>query len=185
MKYGYCRVSTKTQAKDGTSLASQRKELENAGASEIYSDAYTGYFVKRPEFDKLLQKMVTGDTIIVTKLDRIARSVKQGIELIDSLLERGISVNVLNLGLINNSTTGKLIRNIMLSFAEFERDMIKDRMLEGRAASGNVGGRPHKYTQKQLHHAMELLKIHSYTQVVSMTGISKSTLLRFHRKIKG
>lgn len=178
MKYGYARVSTKGQARDGNSLAAQRKALTAAGAEEIYSDAFTGYAIERPELDKLLTKMVSGDTLIVTKLDRMARSLKHGLTLIDTLSERGISVHVLNMGLIDDSTTGKLIRNIMLCFAEFERDMIKQRMEEGKKISGNFGGRKPKFSEKQLQHAMELLEKRSYKQVSELTGISKSTLQR-------
>ena len=71
--------------------------------------------------------------MVVTKLDRIARSAMQGIELVQKLLDRGITVHVLNMGLLDNTPTGKLIRNIMLAFAEFERDMIVERTQEGKA----------------------------------------------------
>ena len=74
-----------------------------------------------------------GDKLVVTKLDRIARSASQGIELVQTLLDKGITVHVLNMGLLDNTPTGKLIRNIMLAFAEFERDMIIERTQEGKA----------------------------------------------------
>ena len=76
--------------------------------------------------------MQSGDTMVVTKVDRIARSATQGIELVQKLLGRGITVHVLNMGLMDNTPTGKLIRNIMLAFAEFERDMIVERTQEGK-----------------------------------------------------
>ncbi len=182
MIYGYARVSTKAQAKDGNSLTVQNKELKQAGAVKIFTDTYTGYTTDRPELDKLLDKVKGGDTIIVTKLDRIARHLKQGIELIDSLVDRGVNIHVLNMGLIDNSPTGELIRNVMLAFADFERKMILQRMNEGKEASGNYGGRKRKYTKKQLHHAVELLEQHSYSQVSEMTGISKSTLQRVKKQ---
>ncbi len=133
MVYGYTRVSTKGQAKDGNSLEAQEGALRAAGATEIYSDAFTGTKSHRPELDKLLAAMEPGDKLVVTKLDRIARSATQGIELIQSLLDKGITVHVLNMGLMDNTPTGKLIRNIMLAFAEFERDMIVERTGEGKA----------------------------------------------------
>lgn len=182
MIYGYARVSTKTQAKDGNSLEAQENALRAAGAAEVYADAFTGTKSRRPELDKLLAAMRPGDTLKVTKLDRIARSATQGIELIQSLLDRGITVHVLNMGMMDNTPTGKLVRNIMLAFAEFERDMIVERTGEGKAiARQNPGfkeGRPPKYGKAQLNHAMELLENHSYGEVSEMTGISKSTLLR-------
>lgn len=80
MIYGYARVSTKGQAKDGNSLEAQENALRSAGATEIYADAFTGTKTHRPELDKLMAVMQEGDTMVVTKLDRIARSATQGIE---------------------------------------------------------------------------------------------------------
>ena len=182
MIYGYARVSTQMQAKDGNSLEAQSMELKKAGVIKVFSDTFTGTKTDRPELDRLLAQMQAGDTIVVTKLDRIARNLKHGIDLIDGLNERGINVNVLNMGMIDSTPTGKLIRNIMLSFAEWERDMIVQRTQEGKqVARKNPGyreGRPKKYSRAQTEHALELLKDHSYSQVVDMTGISKSTLVR-------
>lgn len=182
MIYGYARVSTQMQAKDGNSLEAQSMELKKAGALQVFSDAFTGTKTDRPELDRLMEKMREGDTIVVTKLDRIARNLRQGLDLIDGLAERGINVNVLNMGMIDNTPTGKLIRNIMLSFAEWERDMIVQRTQEGKqVARKNPGyreGRPKKYSRAQAEHALELLKDHSYSQVADMTGISKATLVR-------
>ena len=182
MIYGYARVSTQMQAKDGNSLESQSMELKKAGAVKVFSDTFTGTKTDRPELDRLLAQMQTGDTIVVTKLDRIARNLKQGLDLIDGLSERGINVNVLNMGMIDSTPTGKLIRNIMLAFSEWERDMIVQRTQEGkqlaRKKPGYHEGRPKKYSKAQTKHALELLKDHSYSQVVDMTGISKATLVR-------
>ena len=186
MVYGYCRVSTNMQAKDGNSLEAQEKLLKENGAEEIYSDAFTGTKSHRPEFDKLLDKLEHGDKLIITKLDRIARSVSQGTEIIQALLDRGITIHVLNMGLMDNTPTGKLIRNIMLAFAEFERDMIIERTQEGKAIAkkqpGYREGRPHLYGKKQIQHALGLLESHSYKQVTELTGISKSTLIRAKNK---
>jgi len=186
--YGYARVSTKGQAKDGNSLEAQEVELIKAGAEKIYTDAYTGTQTHRPELDKLIGVLQDGDTIVVTKLDRIARSLRQGIDLIDSLVEKGVAVNVLNMGKIDDTPTGKLIRNVMLSFAEFERDMIMQRTAEGKAIAkqqpGYKEGRKEKYSKAQIDHAMKLLEgSNSYRQVAEMTGISKSTLIRKKKEL--
>ena len=187
MIYGYARVSTKGQAKDGNSLEAQEKLLKENGAEIIYTDAFTGTKAHRPELDKLLKELKAGDKLIVTKLDRIARSATQGIELVQSLLEQGILVHVLNMGLMDNTPTGKLIRSVLLAFAEFERDMIVERTQEGKAIakqkSGFKEGRPKKYGKAQIQHALELLKDHSYKQVEEMTGISKSTLIRAKKEV--
>ena len=192
MNYGYARVSTKGQAKDGNSLEAQEKSLRDSGAEIIYKETFTGKETDRPELDKLLKRLQAGDRLIVTKLDRIARSAVKGIELVDSLLARGITVHILNMGILDDTPTGKLIRTIFLGFAEFERDMIVERTQEGKQIArenarkrGEVfrEGRPNKYTAKQMNHAMDLLETYSYNQVAEMTGVSKSTLIRQHRRI--
>ena len=180
--FGYARVSTNSQARDGNSLEAQIHSLKDAGAEKIFSDVFSGSKNHRPELDRLLKILQSGDTLIITKLDRIARSVMNGIQLIESLNGKGIIINVLNMGIIDGSPTGKLIRNIMLSFAEFERDIIKQRTQEGKViARKNPNfreGRPKKFSRTQINHALELLKTHSYKQVVAMTGISTTTLIR-------
>ena len=187
--YGYARVSTIGQAKDGNSLEAQESALRAAGATEIFVDAFTGTKMERPEFDRMNSLLQKGDTLIVTKLDRFARTVGQASELITNLIDRGITVNVLNLGILDNGSISVLMRNIRLSFAQFERDMIVQRTQEGREVArtkeGYREGRPKKYTGAQLRHAMELLKDHSYTQVARMTGISKSTLIREKKQYEG
>lgn len=189
MIYGYARVSTKGQAKDGNSLEAQEKALREKGATEIYADTFTGTKSHRPELDKLLEKIEAKDTLVVTKLDRIARSATQGIEIIDNLLDKGVIVNILNMGIMDNNKnnpTGRMIRTVMLAFAEFERDMIVERTQEGKAiAKQNPNfreGRPVVYHKEQIDHALELLQTHSYKEVERLTGISKSTLIRAKRK---
>ena len=182
MIFGYARVSTNSQARDGNSLEAQINSLKKAGAEKIFSDVFSGSKNNRPELDKLLKIIQSGDTLIVTKLYRIARSVMHGIQLIEKLNDKGVIIDVLNMGIIDDSPTGKLIRNIMLSFAEFERDIIKQRTQEGKAiARQNPNfrdGRPKKFSRAQINHALELLKTHSYKQVVAMTGISRATIAR-------
>lgn len=189
MVYGYARVSTRGQAKDGNSIEAQEKALKDAGAETIYSDVYTGAKIHRPQFDELLERIGEGDTLIVTKLDRFARSITQGSDLINALIDKGVRVNILNLGVLDNTPTSKLIRNVFLSFAEFERELIKERMMDGKAiARQNPNykeGRPKKYAKPQIEHALELLQNHSYMQVERMTGISKSTLIRASKERKG
>ena len=182
MIYGYARVSTNGQARDGNSMEAQVKALREAGAVRIFSDVYSGKAMHRPELDKLLKVIGDRDTLIITKLDRIARSLLQGVQLLERLSERGVIVEVLNMGVIDDTATGRLIRNIMLSFSEFEHDMIVQRTREGKAiARQNANfrdGRPKKYNREQIDHALELLRSHSYKQVERMTGISIATIYR-------
>lgn len=188
MIYGYARVSTKGQAKDGNSLEAQEKKLKENGAEKIFIESFTGVKMERPELDKLINRIQDGDTLIVSKLDRFARSVSQASNLITTLIDKGVGVNVLNLGILDNSSVSTLMRNILLSFAQFERDMIVERTQEGktiaRLKEDFREGRPPKYGRKQITHALDLLETHSYKQVEEITGISKSTLIRAKKRLK-
>lgn len=181
--YGYARVSTA-----GQDLESQITELEKEGATQIYQEKFTGTSTDRPQLNELLEVLEEGDTLTVTKLDRIARSATQGSELVKTLIEKGIRVNILNMGLMDNRPTSKLVRTIFFAFAEFERDMIVERTQEGKAiARQNPNyreGRRPTYTRAQLEHALSMLESHSYNQVAEKTGISKSTLIRAMNKRK-
>lgn len=160
--------------------------MKEHGAEEIYMDSFTGTKMNRPEFNKLLELLQDGDTLVVAKLDRFARSVSQASDLITDLIDKGVRVDVCNLGVLDNSSMSTLMRNILLSFAQFERDMIVERPQEGKAIARQNPefreGRPKKYSKAQISHAVELLDIYSYKQVEAMTGISKSTLMREKRK---
>ncbi|MGD7021503.1 recombinase family protein [Rossellomorea vietnamensis] len=184
MKYGYARVSTLRQ-----DLEAQIQSLEHEGCDVIYSEKFTGTQADRPKFKELLTKLEKGDTLIVTKLDRFARSTVDAINTVKELFERGVKVHVLNMGLVEDTPTGRLILTIMSGFAEFERDMIIERTQEGKAIAKQRAdfreGRPNKFSRKQIEHALELKETHSYTQVEQLTGISKSTLIRAKRKQQG
>ena len=186
MIYGYARVSTRGQAKDGNSLEVQEQELRANGAEIIYKDAYTGATSERPEFKKLLSELKEGDTLIVSKIDRFARNAEDAIRIIKDLLKHNIKIYILNIGLVeSNSTMGNLLITILSGFAEFERDLIIERTQAGKEIARQRPdyreGRPKKYGKERIEHALSLLEQHSYTQVVEMTGISKSTLIRAKR----
>ncbi|OOR04015.1 resolvase [Bacillus mycoides] len=177
VKYGYARVSTLNQ-----DLESQIQMLKNEGCEKIYSEKFTGTKFDRPKFQELLSILETGNTLIVTKLDRFARSTVDAIQTVKMLSEKGVKVHILNMGLVEDTPTGRLVFNVMSAFAEFERDMIVERTQEGKAiAKLNPNfkeGRPKKYNKEQIAHALKLLKDHSYKEVERMTGISRSTLKR-------
>ena len=97
MKYGYARVSTLDQK-----LENQIEQLKNAGAEKIVQEKLTGTTKQRPEFQDLLARLEVGDTLIVTKLDRFARNTKEALEIIQSLFEKGVSIHILNIGLIGS-----------------------------------------------------------------------------------
>ncbi len=185
MIYGYARVSTKGQAMNGNSLEEQELKLRENGATKIYIDSFTGTKADRPQFKKLLSTLKNGDTLLVTKLDRFARSFIDGAKIVQELIDEGVKINILNVGIMDNTPSSKLIRHIFFAFSEFERDMIVERTQEGKAIArtkdGFKEGRPKKYTDEQLDHAIGLLEGHSYKEVERMTRISKSTLIRAKR----
>lgn len=148
MRYGYARVSTLGQQRDGNSLADQEEKLKAAGAERIFVEAYTGTKITRPVLTELLECLSPGDTVIVTKLDRLSRSAKDGLEIVDLLMGKGVSLEILNMGKFDNSPIGKLMRTMLFGFAEFERDMIVQRTSEGKAVARQredfKEGRPRK-----------------------------------------
>ena len=146
MKYAYARVSTRKQFRDGNGLDEQIEKLKTVGYDELVTEEFSGSTTKRPMLDSLIANLKSGDTLIVTKLDRLARSSAEGSKLINDLLNRGVAVHILNMGLIDNTPTGKLITNIMFAFAEYERDLIIERTQAGkeiaRTKNGFRDGRP-------------------------------------------
>ena len=186
MIYGYGRVSTATQGRDGNSLEDQVAALEKYGCQEIIEEAFSGKTMERPKFQRLLDRLQEGDTLVVCKLDRFARTAIEGVQTVRELFERGVRVHILNMGLIENTLTGNLILTVMLAFAEYERGMIVERTQTGKAVARQDpnfrDGRPKKYTPQQIQLALDLLEQgRTYRQITEMTGISKSTLIRAKR----
>lgn len=146
--YGYARVSSRGQAAYGNGLVAQRQQLAEAGCSRTYSDVFTGTTMDRPAWDELTATAKAGDTIVVTKLDRIARTAPEGIETVRALVESGVSVRILNMGLVEDTPVGRMMLTVMFAMAEFERDMIAERMADGKAVArqreGYREGRPRK-----------------------------------------
>jgi len=186
MIFGYARVSTRGQAREGNSLEVQEKILKDNGVEKIFVDSFTGIKLERPQLTALLKMLHEGDTLVCTKLDRIARSLSDGSTLINELIEKGIKVHILNIGIMDNTSSSKLIRNIFFSFAEFERELIIQRTHEGKEIAKQKPdykeGHPKVYGKKQIEHALQLLENNSYRQVEEVTGISKSTLIRAKKK---
>ena len=186
MIYGYARVSTTAQGRDGNSLEEQVAALEKYGCQKIIKEAFTGKTMERPAFLSLLEQLQEGDTLVVSKLDRFARTAIEGVQTVRELFERNIRVHILNMGLIENTLTGNLILTVMLAFAEYERGMIVERTQTGKMVARQDAnfreGRPKKYTSQQIELALSLLEQgKTYKQVTAMTGISKSTLVRARR----
>ena len=184
--YGYARVSSKKQL-HGNSIEEQTITLKANGAITITTEQYTGKTTSRPKLQKLLDSLQPGDTLIVTKLDRLARNVSEGIDLIRALFQKNVKVHVLNIGLLENTSMGNFFVTTLLAVAELERNMIIERTQSGkeiaRTKAGFREGRP-PIPKEKIQLAITLLEKHSYKEVEMMTGISKATLVRYHSKIK-
>ena len=140
MIFGYQRVSTKDQTFDMPTDA-----LERYGCEKVFSDIASGAKASRPSLEQLLAQLRAGDVIVVYKLDRLGRSLKHLIELIDSLTKMQVGLVSLNDPVDTTSPQGRLITNIFASIAEFERELIAERTKAGLAAArarGRSGGRP-------------------------------------------
>lgn len=191
MIYGYVRVSTKGQL-DGNSIEEQtQKIVERYSDAKIIEESYSGA-KDRVIFNSLLDQLKENDTLVVTKLDRFCRTTKEGLQFIDLLMDRGVKIHIINMGLIEDTPMGRLIITNLLAFAEFERAMIIERTQSGKAIAktkkGFKEGRPKAYTENQIEHALSLLAVNggnmSFKEVVEITGISKATLDRENRKRK-
>lgn len=187
-KYGYVRVSTLGQYAKGNSIEAQLDMLKNNGVPEnnIFIDKVSGAKMQRQQFDKLLDVLKDGDELVVTKLDRFARSLIEGNKIINELLNRGVSIYIMDLGVLNNTPTSQLIRNILLALAEFERTLIIERTQSGKEIAkqkqGYKEGRPKKYNNDKVDFALSLMGTKSGKEIERLTGISRSTLYRYKRQ---
>lgn len=190
MLYGYARVSTKGQQRDGNSIEAQTKSLKAAGCEKIYSESFTGMTCERPQFTELLNNLVQGDTLVVTKLDRIARTTIEGCKLVQGLIARGITVRVLNMGTLDNTPVGKMMVTVMFAMAEFERDMIVQRTQEGLAVARQRPdfkcGRPEKRVDLNLiKNHMQLVEsgAEQVAQACKALGIGRSTYYKLRKEV--
>ena len=188
MIYGYSRVSTKTQVK-GNSLEEQKQELLKHGCAEIIEEQYTGRTTDRPKFKKLIEETVkSGDTLVVCKLDRFARTVTEGIATVRYLFGKGVKVHVLNVGLLEDTPMGNFFITTLLAVAELERCMIMERTLAGKEIAktrkGYREGRPPVLRDK-MNYAMLMIdeQHYSYRETAKLTGISVSTIVRYRKRM--
>ena len=177
--YGYCRVSTKNQT-DNNSLYQQQQEILNKyNDAKIIKETYTGTTTNRPKFEKIISSLKKGDLLVATKLDRLARSTSEGIQLIEGLFAKEVSVHILNIGLLENTSMGKFFLTTLL--AVIERTQLGKEFAKKKKDFKD--GRPKKYSNQQIQYALGLLNSKPYREVVKMTGISKSTLIRAKKSI--
>ena len=140
MKVGYARTSTIEQQ---AGLDAQLRDLKAAGCEEIFQE-HVSSTAARPQFDAAITFVRKGDILVVTKIDRLARSIRHLVDIIDKLKAKDVSLQILNLGIDTSTPTGKLILTVLGGIGEFEREIMLERQREGIAkarASGKYGGR--------------------------------------------
>ena len=185
MIYGYARVSTQRQ-----DLADQIEKLKQENCQQIFSEKFTGTTTKRPQFDKLLQKVKSGDTICVVKLDRFARNTQEALETMQYLREKKVTLKSLDIGVVDNSAIGNLTFQIFLAFAQFERDLIVSRTREGKAYAKKHDpdfheGRPRKFSKEQINLAYSLWQQgENHRLIEKQTGISIATQKRRFKELE-
>lgn len=179
MLIGYARVST-----DDQNLYFQRDALKNAGCQKFFEDQITGSKIQRPGLDAVLEFAREGDVIVVWRLDRLSRSLKDLIEVVALLDSRKIGLRSLHESIDTSSSSGKSIFHIFGALAEFERNLIRERTHAGLQAArvrGRKGGRPKKLSNDKARLAIQLYegKQHSIQQICSLVGVSKPTLYKY------
>jgi len=185
VRIGYGRVSTEDQVLDA-----QRDALAAAGCEQIFLDTSSGKLARRPELDKALLVARSGDQLVVTKLDRLGRSLEHLIALSKDLEARGVDLVVLDQGIDTSTSVGRMFFQILGAIAEFERALISERTKAGLAAArarGRVGGRRRKLGPRQARLAQELYdevgpdgrRVHTVAEIAAELGVSRPTIYRY------
>lgn len=184
MKIGYARVSTKDQ-----NLDLQKDALKKAGCEKIYSEQISGTKTERGKLDEMIAQVRSGDIIVVWKLDRLGRSLRDLVNLISKFQDMGVGFKSLQDNIDTTTPTGKLTFHLFAALAEFERDIISDRTKAGLAsarARGRLGGRPKGLSKKaqdkaRLAESLYKEKNYSIKEICEYLNISKPTLYRYLR----
>ena len=177
MTLGYARVST-----DEQNLDRQIDALNKYGVDVLFNEKMSGTKRERPELNKLIDRISAGDTIVIESLSRLGRSTKDLIELMELFKDKGVNLVSLKESIDTSSSTGKLLFTLMSALAQFERDLISERTVEGLKAArarGRMGGRP-KINDDQIKRAVKMYNTKQYSlkEIEEMTGVKKSTLYR-------
>lgn len=178
MILGYARVSTKDQSLNG-----QHDALKAVGAERIFADTISGTARSRPELDRLLKELRAGDVVVVTKYDRLARSLKDLLEIVDLIQARGVGFRSLGEDIDTTSPAGRLVFHVFASIAQFERERIVERTREGLEAArkrGRVGGRPPALSaaQKVEVKRMRDVEMRPIPEIASLFKVSEKTIRR-------
>lgn len=182
MLVGYARVSTVDQ-----NAELQIDALRDAGCAKIFQESESGAKVDRPELMAALSYMREGDTLVVWKLDRLARSMKQLVDTVEDLRRRGIGFRCLTGDMDTSTPSGKLVFHMFGALAEFERELIRERTIAGLVAArarGRKGGRIKSITDLQIKKAKELYdnKVNSVSEICKIVGMSRAS---FYKVVRG
>ena len=178
MKLGYARVSTSDQK-----AAMQKEALRNAGADKVFVEKASGGRWDRPELHRVLDQLRKGDTLVVWKLDRLSRSLRDLLTILDRLDKEGIKFQSLTEAIATSTASGRAMMKMVGVFAEFERELIRERTkagLDQARREGRVGGRPRRLTAKQQEEAVEMIKSgrKSQAEVARIFGVDPATVSR-------
>lgn len=184
MRVGYARVSTRDQHTDG-----QEARLREAGCERVFSDhGASGRLASRPAWDKTLESLRSGDVLVVTKLDRVGRSLKNLVDVVGILGERGVDLVVLDQAIDTQTPNGRMLFGILAVLAEWESSIIRERTVEGLAAAkvrrgGKLPGRKPSLSPQKIATARELFASRRYSaaQIAEIVGCSRATLYRHLR----
>jgi DNA invertase Pin-like site-specific DNA recombinase len=177
-RIGYGRVSTNDQSPD-----SQLDALTAANVDKLFIEKFTGTKASRPQLDNMLAQLRNGDTLVITRLDRLGRSAKDLLNLVSVLEEKGVALEVIEQSIDTSTSEGRLFFTIVSAFAEFESSIMRARTLDGLAAArarGRVGGRKPKMTAARIAEAKRLYAAQDKTvqEIADIFGVSRPTIYR-------
>jgi DNA invertase Pin-like site-specific DNA recombinase len=187
MRIGYARVSGATQTNDP-----QTDRLAHAGCERTYTDVITGSVASRPEWDRCRDALRSGDVLVIVRLDRIGRSVRNLIDVVSGLAARGVDLLVLDQAIDTTTPSGKLMFHMLAAIAEFEKDLIRERTMDGLAtarARGRTGGRPPKLDARAQKTVARMYaatgpdgkRLHTVQEIADMVGVHRTTIYDYLR----
>jgi DNA invertase Pin-like site-specific DNA recombinase len=190
-KLGYARVSTRDQHPEV-----QRERLEAAGCARVYEDKVSGTLASRPAWDRCLDRLEAGDTLVCVRLDRIGRSVRNLIEVIELLASRKVDLIVLDQGLDTTTPAGRMMFHVLAAIAEFEHDLISERTKDGLAATrarGRSGGPKFRLNPRQVKVASAMYeergedghRAYTVAQIASDLHVTRATIYRALKRAQG
>lgn len=176
-RIGYGRISTSDQ-----NSSSQEDALRKANVDSMFIDTFTGTKASRPQLDRMKEQLRSGDTLVVTRLDRLGRSTKDLLNLVSDLEDQKVNLEVLEQSINTSTPEGKVFLTMIAAFAEFERNIMQSRTMDGLAAArarGRVGGRKTVMTQSKISNAKRMYADGMpITEIAEVLGVSRPTVYR-------